>query len=98
MEEPYVAEENADKVVEGMTVVVDGLDRFKPRYALNRACVRHNVPYIFAGALGSAGNITTIVPSKTPCLECFLGEMDDNQPTCATVGIHPTLLGVIGNL
>jgi adenylyltransferase/sulfurtransferase len=93
-----VTEATVERIVKGMEIVIDGLDRFAPRYALNRACVKHNIPYVFAGALGSAGNITTIVPGKTPCLECFLGDVDDNQPTCATVGIYPTVLGVIGNL
>ncbi len=93
-----VTEATAERMVKGVEVVVDGLDRFAPRYILNRACVKHNIPYVFAGALASAGNVTTIVPGKTPCLECFLGNVDDNQPTCAAVGIYPTILGVIGNL
>ncbi len=93
-----VTEATAERIVDGMGVVIDGLDRFAPRYALNRACVKHNIPYVFAGALASAGNTTTIVPGETPCLECFLGEVDDNQPTCATVGVYPTVLAVIGNL
>ncbi len=93
-----VSEATAERIVEGMDVVIDGLDRFAPRYAINRACVKHNIPYVFAGALASSGNMTTIVPGETPCLECFLGEVDDEQPTCATVGIYSTILGVIGNL
>jgi adenylyltransferase/sulfurtransferase len=93
-----VTEATVERIVEGMDVVIDGLDRFAPRYALNRACLKQNIPYVFGGALASAGNMTTIVPGETPCLECVLGEVDDEQPTCATVGIYPTILGVIGNL
>lgn len=93
-----VTDITADRVVEGMDVIVDGLDHFNPRYAINRACVRHNIPYVFAGALGAIGNMSTIIPGKTPCLECTLGDVDPNQPTCATIGIFPTVLGVIGNL
>jgi adenylyltransferase/sulfurtransferase len=88
----------ADRVVEGMDVVIDGLDSFKPRYALNRACVRQKVPYVFAGALSAVGNMTTILPGKTACLECVFSGIDEDQPTCATVGIYPTVLGVIANL
>ncbi len=93
-----VTEATADRVVEGMDVVVDGLDSFKPRYALNRACVRQKVPYVFAGALAGVGNLSTIVPGKTACLECVFSGIDEDQPSCATVGIYPTLLGVIANL
>lgn len=88
----------ASGIVNGMTVIVDGLDRFTPRFILNRACIDRGVPYVFAGALGAAGNLTTIIPGKTPCLECIFGEIEDTQPSCATVGIYPTLLGIIGNL
>jgi adenylyltransferase/sulfurtransferase len=93
-----VTESTANRVVEGMDVVVDGLDSFKPRYAINKACVRQKVPYVFAGALAGVGNLTTIVPGETACLECVFGGVDEDQPTCATVGIYPTVLGVIANL
>ena len=93
-----VTEATADRVVQGVDVVVDGLDSFKPRYALNRACVRYKVPYVFAGALGAVGNMTTIIPGQTACLECVFGEIEEDQPTCATVGIYSTVLGVMANL
>ncbi len=93
-----VTEATADRVVEGMDVVVDGLDSFKPRFALNRACVRQAVPYVFAGALAGVGNMTTIIPRETACLECVFSGVGEDQPTCTTVGIYPTILGVIANL
>lgn len=93
-----VTDVTADRVVQGMDVVIDGLDSFKPRYALNRACVRQKVPYVFAGALAGVGNMTTIVPGETACLECVFSGVDENQPTCSTVGIYPTVLGVMANL
>jgi len=93
-----ITEASVDRVVQGMNVVIDGLDSFKPRYAVNRACVRQKVPYVFAGALAGVGNMTTIVPEKTACLECVFSGVDENQPTCTTVGIYPTVLGVIANL
>ncbi len=65
---------------------------------MNRACIRQKVPYVFAGALSAVGNMTTILPGKTACLECVFSGIDEDQPTCATVGIYPTVLGVIANL
>jgi adenylyltransferase/sulfurtransferase len=93
-----LTESSADRIVQGIDVIIDGLDRFAPRYALNRACIRHKAPYVFAGALGSVGNMTTIIPTKTACLDCILGEMEDTQPSCVTVGVYPTLVSIIGNL
>ncbi len=92
-------EDNADEIVKGMDVVIDGLDRMTPRYALNRACQRLKVPYIFAAAIMTFGNVSTIIPGETPCLECFQGNLDDDTlPTCAVVGIHPSILSVIASI
>ena len=91
--------ESAEKVVRGMDVVVDGLDRFAPRYAINRACVRLKVPYIFGGALETYGNVSSIIPEKTACLECFMGKMKDERlPTCETVGVIPPTVSVIASI
>lgn len=68
-----INEETADKAVNGMDVVIDGLDRFGPRRAINRACIKHDIPYIYGGALETYGNVSTIIPRKTACLECFTG-------------------------
>ncbi|MFX1319296.1 MAG: ThiF family adenylyltransferase [Promethearchaeota archaeon] len=88
-----------DEFIKGVDLVVDGLDRFAPRYLLNQACCRQGIPYVFAGALGATGNITTIIPGKTACLECIYGGVDDaQQPTCETIGVYPTLLGVVANI
>jgi adenylyltransferase/sulfurtransferase len=91
--------ENAERIVRGVDVVVDGLDRMMPRYAINRACQKLNVPYVFAAAIMTFGNISTIIPGKTPCLECFQGNINDEMlPTCATVGVHTSLLSVIAGI
>ncbi len=87
---------NADEIVGGVDVVLDGLDRPEPRYIVNRACNRLKIPYVFAGAIGASGNVTTIIPGKTICLECFMaGLKDDDLPKCAVVGVHPSALGVV---
>jgi adenylyltransferase/sulfurtransferase len=97
--EERLTADNVDELIGGVDLVVDGLDRFAPRYLLNKACCRQGIPYVFAGALGATGNITTILPGKTACLECTYGGVDDaQQPTCETIGVYPTLLGVVANI
>jgi adenylyltransferase/sulfurtransferase len=90
---------NAEKIVAGMDVVVDGLDRMAPRYALNRACVKHGIPFVFGAAITHVGNTSTIIPGETACLECFLGDIDDEEmPTCSTVGVHPAIINIIASI
>jgi len=86
-------------LVDGMDVVVDGLDRIVPRYALNRACLRLGVPYVFGAAIMTYGTVKTVIPHKTACLECFQGGLEDERiEKCATVGVHPSVLGVVSSV
>lgn len=90
---------NAYEIIEGMDVVIDGLDRMGPRYAINRACQKLGVPYVYGAAIMTFGNVSTIIPGNTPCLECFQGGIDETTlPTCATVGVHPSILNIIASI
>ncbi len=91
--------DNAEDIIKGADVVLDGLDRMKPRYAVNRACVKLGIPYVFGAAITTLGNTSTIIPKKTPCLECFYGNLDDEKlPTCATVGVHISVISIIASI
>jgi adenylyltransferase/sulfurtransferase len=89
----------AAKLVENVDLVVDGLDRLTPRLAINRACVEHNVPYVYGAVITHVGNVSTIIPEETPCLECWQGGVDEkNVPTCATVGVMPPAISIIASI
>jgi len=90
---------NASEVVNRMDVVVDGLDHMAPRYAVNRASVKQGIPYVFGSAITTMGNVSTMIPGKTPCLECFYGNLKDSDlASCSVVGIHPSVLSIIAGI
>ena len=90
---------NAEEIIKGSDVVIGSLDMMAPRYSLNRACQKLGIPLIHGAALAYNGSVSTIIPGKTACLECFQGGVDDAEmPTCATVGVHPAILGIVGSL
>ena len=94
-----VNQKNAETLVRGMDIVVDGLDSMKARYAINRACIKAGVPYVFGAAITTTGNLSTIIPDETACLECFYGGLDDKKlPKCGVVGVHPSLVNIIASL
>lgn len=94
-----LTEENVEYIIKDVDIVIDGLDNMKSRYILNRAVVKHKKPYVFAGAIEMYGNITTIIPYETPCLECFYYvEDEDALPTCATVGVHPSITTLVASI
>jgi molybdopterin/thiamine biosynthesis adenylyltransferase len=90
---------NAEELLEGMDVVIDGLDRPEPRYVLNRTCYRLKIPYVFGAAIESFGNVSTLLAGQTFCLECFMpGLKDEDLPVCGVVGVHPSVLGIVSSL
>lgn len=94
-----INELNATETLRDVDVVVDGLDNMKARYVINRACVKLSIPYVFGAAISTFGNTSTIIPQETACLECFYGRLKDRDlPSCARVGVHPSVLGIISSI
>jgi len=94
-----VNQHNIESIIKGVDVVIDGLDRMSTRYLVNRSCQKLGVPYIYGAAIMTMGNVSTIVPGETPCLECFQGGIDDELlPSCAVVGVHPSILSIIASI
>ncbi|MFP3985689.1 MAG: HesA/MoeB/ThiF family protein [Candidatus Bathyarchaeia archaeon] len=92
-------EHNAARILDGMDVVVDGLDNMNTRYAVNRACVKLGIPYVFGSAISTFGNASTIIPRETACLECFYGKLDDSLlPSCGTIGVHPSVISIVASI
>ena len=94
-----VSKYTAESIVDGFDIVVDALDSIDARYALNDACIKLNIPLIYAGALGMLGSICTIIPNKTACLRCIFPALaEDDMPTCSTEGVHPSILYLVGGI
>lgn len=88
---------NVDRLVAGVDIVVDGLDNMATRYLINRACVKQKIPYVFGAAVGMEGNLSVFAPPETPCLECVLPNLSDNDLlTCDTRGVLGVTTGMIG--
>ena len=90
---------NADELLSGVDVVTDGLDSIETRYMVNRSCVRSGTPYVFGGAIESLGLTSTILPHRSPCLECFVPDLtDESLEKCAVVGVHPSIVGLVSDI
>jgi len=90
--EERVVDVDADTVEELIgraDVIFDGADNFEVRYLVNEACVKHRIPWVYGGVLGTYGLSAAIVPGETPCLRCLLGPMPTpgSVPTCETAGV-----------
>ncbi|MEI2387668.1 ThiF family adenylyltransferase [Breoghania sp. JC706] len=81
---------NAERLISGADLVVDGLDNFHSRAVLNQACVKLGIPWVHGACLGTYGNAATIVPGRTACLHCLMPEVGHaaSPPlSCETVGV-----------
>jgi adenylyltransferase/sulfurtransferase len=88
-------ESNANDILKGCDIIVDGLDSFHSRRAVNKASQSLGIPYVFAGAIEYYANLTTFVPGETGCFSCIMGNVEDNpENSCERIGVTPTLLSI----
>jgi molybdopterin/thiamine biosynthesis adenylyltransferase len=90
---------NAEGLVAGRDLVLDGSDNFATRYAVNAACVAAGVPLIAAAMSQWEGQISLWHPaSGAPCYACVFPEppAEGLAPTCAEAGVIGALPGVMG--
>ena len=87
---------NADDLVRGADLVLDGTDNFAVRYAVNAACVRHGKTLV-SGAIGRwTGQVGVF--RAAPCYHCLVPEIPPEAETCVAVGVVGALAGVIGSM
>lgn len=48
--------------VRKVNAIVDGLDNFETRYLLNDVAVKYGIPYVYGGAVGTAGTAMVVLP------------------------------------
>jgi molybdopterin/thiamine biosynthesis adenylyltransferase len=91
-----VTEQNAERLVAQADLIVDCAPLFTERFELNRQAVRQNKPLIECAVYELEGQITSILPGKTPCLSCLYPE---NPPVWKReFPIFGAVAGVLGCL
>ncbi len=89
--EPHVADlvpSNAEALLHGAQVLLDGTDNFETRYLINDYAVQTSLPWIYTAAVGSYGVTLNVLPGQTSCLACIFPELPQGTfETCETAGI-----------
>lgn len=89
-----ITEENVLDLVEDSDVILDCMDNFPTRYALNRAAIEKKIPFVHASIWGLEGRATFIVPGETPCLECIFPTGPPKE-VFPVLGTTPATMGCI---
>jgi molybdopterin/thiamine biosynthesis adenylyltransferase len=90
-----ITEQNAREIIKGTNLVIDGMDNFKTRFILNKACVDEGIPLIHGGVHGLFGAVTTILPGRTPCLACIFPEVPQKKGVFPVFGVTPALIAIL---
>jgi molybdopterin/thiamine biosynthesis adenylyltransferase len=90
---------NAERLLDGADLILDGCDNFQTRFAVNAASRALGIPLI-SGAVGRwDGQVSLFNASPdTPCYRCWVPEVPPDAETCARVGIVGALTGVVGSV
>lgn len=91
-----VNDSNIENLIRGFDLVADATDNFRTRMLINDACVKHAVPWIYAGVIQTRGMTMNILPGGA-CFRCVLPGLPPpgSTPTCETAGVLNTIPAVI---
>ncbi|WP_068499879.1 thiazole biosynthesis adenylyltransferase ThiF [Paenibacillus kribbensis] len=90
-----VGVEELEELIQEVDLMMDATDNFDTRLLMNDMALKHRIPWIYGGCVGSYGVTYTILPGQTPCLHCLLGTVPFGGETCDTAGIIPQAVQMV---
>jgi len=89
-------EDNAIELTKNVDIVIDALDNWKSRLILNKACILNRKVLIHGAVSDWIGQVTTVIPCKTPCLQdlYLITKPKDRD----VIPVMPQTVGVIASI
>lgn len=92
---------NAEEILAGYDLLIDGSDNFATRYLANDAAVFARKPNVYGSIFRFDGQATVFAPHLgAPCYRCLFPEPPPPGavPNCAEAGVLGVLPGIVGTL
>ena len=93
--------DNAEALLAGATLILDGCDNFETRLTVNRTAVALRIPLLSAAIGAFEGQVALYQGwrADSPCYACLVGD-DPDRPgiNCAEQGVMGALAGMIGTM
>lgn len=90
--------DNAEDLLTGFDVIIDGTDNFMTRYLINDVAVKYRIPWVHGAAVSSRGMFAVIKPGITPCYRCIFPHVPAGRgETCDTIGVLSPVTDIIGS-
>jgi adenylyltransferase/sulfurtransferase len=88
---------NAEPLLAGHDLIVDGSDNFATRLAVSDACVALGTPLLSAAAAQFQGQVGLF--RSEPCYRCFVGDAFDSDDcdNCAELGVLGAMTASVGS-
>lgn len=64
-------------IIKDYDIIVDCFDSYSSKFLLNEIAVKTGKTLVHGGVSEFYGQVTTIIPHKTPCLRCILPDADE---------------------
>ncbi len=86
--------ENVDALVADAQIIIDCLDNFEARYAINQCAIRKKIPLVHGAVWGMEGRLAVFHPPNTPCLSCIFPE----APVTSSTPVLGAVTSTIGSM
>lgn len=94
--------DNADRLLAGHDLLLDGADNFPTRYLLAAASLRLKIPMIYGAVERFSGQLSVFDPRRedSPCYRCLFpaAPAAGDAPNCSEAGVLGVLPGIVGLL
>lgn len=90
--DPHVADVDWRSIrsfAQDVDLILDATDNFEIRFLINDVSLELEIPWVYAGCVGSHGQTMAIFPHQTACLRCVIESPPDagSTETCDTAGV-----------
>lgn len=93
-------ETNAEELISGFDIIIDGSDNFKTRYLINDVGVKLKKPLVYGSILGFSGQVAIFNYNGSKNLKDIFPEppFDEHLPDCDSLGVLGALPRIVGSI
>lgn len=97
--EDRFTDENAEHVLSGFDLVIDGSDNFETKFLINDAAYKRGIPWVYGAVNGFEGQVAIFRGNEGPCYRCLYASSPKAKiRNCAENGVLGSVVGIVGTL
>jgi len=91
---------NADRILDGADIILDGTDNLDTRYILNEKSISMGIPWVYAGVAAATGMSMLVLPGEGPCFRCLFPTPPPPEAvlTAENAGVIGSAVAVAGSI